>query len=306
MLAVLMGSLALSSSGVVLWWSVAGDRRPRARAARNLRAGLSAPVDLRQRQLELPASARVGVPLGERFVVAVRRATPAGMVTRLNAKILLAGRAGEWPVDRVLAAKFLLGGFGVLFGLLLISSGNALASFYGLILPALGFLGPDLVLGAQGKRRQREILRILPDTLDQVTVCVEAGLGFEGALSRASKSGSGPLADELVRTLQDIQLGVPRKDALRRLGDRNGVEELRRFVLAVVQAEGYGVPMARVLRLQAAELREKRRQKAEEHAQKIGIKLLFPLVTCILPTVFIVILGPAILGLMSTLGGSSA
>jgi tight adherence protein C len=141
----------------------------------------------------------------------------------------------------------------------------------------------------------------LPDTLDQVTVCVEAGLGFEGALARAARSGSGPLADEIVRTMQDIQLGVPRKDALRRLGDRNGVEELRRFVLAVVQAEGYGVPIARVLRLQAAELREKRRQSAEEHAQKIGIKLLFPLVTCILPTVFIVILGPAIIGLMNGL-----
>jgi tight adherence protein C len=206
-------------------------------------------------------------------------------------------------VDRVLAAKFLLSAFGALLGLLLVSSGNALATIYGLVLPVAGFWGPDLMLGAQGKRRQREIRVALPDTLDQVTVCVEAGLGFEAALARAARSGSGPLADEIVRTMQDIQLGVPRKDALRRLGDRNGVEELRRFVLAVVQAEGYGVPIARVLRLQSAELREKRRQRAEEHAQKIGIKLLFPLVTCILPTVFIVILGPAIIGLMDTLGG---
>ena len=102
---------------------------------------------------------------------------------------------------------------------------------------------------------------------------------------------------------QDIQLGVPRKDALRRLADRNGVDELRRFVLAVIQAEGYGVPIARVLRLQAAELREKRRQKAEEHAQKLSIKLLFPLVFCILPVVFIVILGPAVYGFMDAMGG---
>ena len=305
MSAALMGSIALSTSGVVLWWSVAGDRRLRSRAARNLRTGLGATTDLRAHLLELPASERVGLPLAERFVALVRAATPVGLVARLNAKILLAGRAGEWPVDRVLAAKVLGGGFGVAFGLLLVSSGNALATLYGLLLPVFGFQGPDLLLGAQGKRRQREIRLALPDTLDQVTVCVEAGLGFESALARAARSGQGPLSDEVLRTMQDIQLGVPRKDALRQLADRNGVDELRRFVLAVVQAEGYGVPIARVLRLQAAELREKRRQKAEEHAQKIGIKLLFPLVTCILPTVFIVILGPAILSLMDSLGGAT-
>lgn len=303
MSSVVLGSLALSGSGVVLWWSVAGDRRRRGRAARNLRAGLGPAVDLRQQLLELPASERVVVPMATRMAIAVRRATPAGMVERLNAKILLAGRAGEWPVDRVLTAKVVLAVAGTLLGALFISTGNVLAVFYGLILPPVSFVGPDLLLGAQGKKRQRRIRLALPDTLDQVTVCVEAGLGFEGALARAARSGEGPLADEIIRTMQDIQLGVPRKDALRRLADRNGVEELRRFVLAVIQAEGYGVPIARVLRLQAAELREKRRQKAEEHAQKISIKLLFPLVTCILPVVFIVIIGPAIYSLMEAMGG---
>lgn len=305
MSSVVMGSLALSGSGVVLWWSVAGDRRRRGRAARNLRAGLGPATDLRHQLLELPASERVVVPLATRVALTVRRVTPSGMVERLNAKILLAGKAGEWPVDRVLTAKLLLGVVGTLLGLLLLSSGNALAMLYGLVLPPASFFGPDLLLGAQGKKRQRQIRVALPDTLDQVTVCVEAGLGFEAALARAGRSGEGPLAEEIVRTMQDIQLGVPRKDALRRLADRNGVEELRRFVSAVIQAEGYGVPIARVLRLQAAELREKRRQAAEEHAQKISIKLLFPLVLCILPTVFIVILGPAIFSLMDTLGGTS-
>lgn len=302
MSSVMLGSLALSGSGVVLWWSVAGDRRRRGQAARNLRTGLGPAPDLRSQLLELPASERVVVPLATRVALAVRRATPAGMVERLNAKILLAGRAGEWPVDRVLTAKLLLGVAGTLLGLLFLSTGSALAMLYGLILPPASFFGPDLLLGAKGKKRQRQIRLALPDTLDQVTVCVEAGLGFEAALARAGRSGEGPLADEIVRTMQDIQLGVPRKDALRRLADRNGVDELRRFVLAVIQAEGYGVPIARVLRLQAAELREKRRQAAEEHAQKISIKLLFPLVTCILPVVFIVILGPAIFGLMEAMG----
>ena len=303
MSSVVLGSLALSGSGVVLWWSVAGDRRRRGRAARNLQAGLGPAADLRAQLLELPASERVVVPLVTRVAIAVRRSTPVGIVERLNAKILLAGRAGEWPVDRVLGAKLVLGVAGTLLGLLFLSTGNALAMFYGLVLPPASFFGPDLLLGAQGKKRQRQIRLALPDTLDQVTVCVEAGLGFEGALARAARSGEGPLADEIVRTMQDIQLGVPRKDALRRLADRNGVDELRRFVLAVIQAEGYGVPIARVLRLQASELREKRRQRAEEHAQKISIKLLFPLVTCILPVVFIVIIGPAIYSLMEAMGG---
>ena len=130
-------------------------------------------------------------------------------------------------------------------------------------------------------------------TLDQITISVEAGLGFEAAMARAAKTGEGPLTEELSRALSEIQLGSARQQALRGLVDRTNVPELRHFVLAILQAENYGLPIAHVLRIQAKELRVKRRQRAEERALKIPVKIVFPLAVCILPTLFIVILGPA-------------
>ena len=230
-----------------------------------------------------------------------RRLTPASAVESLNARILRAGMSSRWPLERTLAAKFLLGAFGAVFGLLFVTSGKFVSVLFGLVLPVFGFFGPDLVLRAKAKERQKRIRVSMPDTLDQITVCVEAGLGFEAAMARAARTGDGPLADELLRTLQDVQLGVPRREAIARLGERNDVDELRHFVHAIVQAEGFGVPMARVLRVQSSELRDKRRQEAEERAMKVSIKMLFPLVFCILPTTFIVILAPAIIRLAASL-----
>jgi tight adherence protein C len=316
-LPVVVGAGALSGALVLLWSSVGGDRRLSRRAARNLQAGFdlsAAPKaatlavgDMaRAHVLSAPASERVVVPAAERFVRIVRRYTPVGAVEKLNARISMAGMASRWPLERTLAAKFLLGGFGLFFGLLMMSSGSKIGLLYGLASPLVLFRAPDILLKMKADERQRSIRVALPDTLDQVTVCVEAGLAFEGALARAARTGTGPLADELVRTLQDVQLGVPRREALQRLMERNSaVEELRHFVQAVIQAEGYGVPIARVLRVQSAELREKRRQAAEERAMKVGIKMLFPLVVCILPTVFIVILGPAVFRLVDSLSSTS-
>ena len=181
------------------------------------------------------------------------------------------------------------------------TGGTAAGVLFGLSLPIVMFFAPDEILRLKAVERQKRIRIALPDTLDQITVCVEAGLGFEGALARAAKTGDGPLAEEIVRTLQDVQLGVPRKEAMRGLADRNSVDELKQFVLAIIQAEGFGIPIARVLRIHANELREKRRQAAEERAMKISVKMLLPLVTCILPTVFIVMIGPAIFELAGSL-----
>ena len=213
----------------------------------------------------------------------------------------MAGMSSQWPVDRTLTAKVVLAAVGAVFGVLLLGSGG-LGVLVGVAAPFALYNAPDLLLRTKAQDRQTRIRVALPDTLDQITVCVEAGLGFEAAMARAARTGDGPLADEVVRTLQDIQLGVPRREAMRALSERNDVDELRQFVTAIVQAEGYGVPIAKVLRIQASELRDKRRQAAEERAMKISIKLLIPLVFCVLPCVFIVILAPALLSLVHSLG----
>lgn len=309
---VVFGAGAVSGAAVLLWSSVAGGRRVGKRAAKNLQVGFDV-VDMREHVLAAPASERVVLPFMERMAKQARRLTPAGAIDKLNTRIAMAGMASSWPLERTLAAKFLLGGVGAFFAALLFMTGHPIAMLYGLALPLVLFRGPDLVLKMKAGERQRALRLALPDTLDQLTVCVEAGLAFEGAMARAARTGDasgsggrgGPLAEELVRTLQDVQLGVPRREALQRLIDRNDVDELRQFVQAVIQAEAYGVPMARVLRVQSAELREKRRQAAEERAMKVGIKMLFPLVLCILPTVFIVILAPAVFRLVDALSGSA-
>jgi len=141
--------------------------------------------------------------------------------------------------------------------------------------------------------RQLDMSNALPDTLDQLTICVEAGLGFDAAMARAARSGAGPLNEELTHLLQDLRVGVPRHEALQSILDRTDVPELRQFVHALIQAETYGVPVSRILRTQAAEQREKRRFRAEERAMKLPVKVIFPLVFCILPVLFIVIIGPA-------------
>jgi tight adherence protein C len=158
-----------------------------------------------------------------------------------------------------------------------------------------GFLAflPDLLLYNNAVKRRAQIELSLPDTLDQITISVEAGLGLEAAMARSGRSGNGPLAEELVRTLQDMQAGRSRAEALRALSDRTQVPDLNRVVLAMVQAENFGIPISRVLHVQAADLRVKRRQRAEEKAMKLPVKVLFPTVFCIFPTLFIVLLGPA-------------
>jgi len=159
----------------------------------------------------------------------------------------------------------------------------------------LGYLAPDVILYGRGADRQQQILRELPDTLDQLTISVEAGLGFDAALQRVAASGTGPLAEELTRVLSEIKVGVPRGESLKKLLTRTSVHELRHFILALQQAEQFGLPVARVLRIQSGELRMKRRQRAEEAAMKIPVKIVFPLVVCIFPSLFVVLLGPAMI-----------
>jgi tight adherence protein C len=158
---------------------------------------------------------------------------------------------------------------------------------------------PDLLLYSRGQERSQQIGLELADTLDQMTIAVEAGLGFDAAMDRAGRNGKGPLAEELVRTLQDIQMGRSRRQAYDALAARTDAADLRRFVRSVIQADAYGISIADVLRTQAAEMRLKRRQRAEEKAMQIPVKVIFPLMLCILPVLFIVLLGPVAMQMMA-------
>ena len=227
--------------------------------------------------------------------------TPGGTVARLNRLAGTAGRPADWPVSKLIAAKLVLGMVASGLGVLVVSGGpSALTVGMAVVVTVVAYFLPELLLYSRGQERQEAIQLELPDTLDQMTIAVEAGLGFEAAMARAGANGKGPLAEELVRTLQDIAVGQPRREAYLALADRTGVQDLRRFIRAVVQADQYGVSIADVLRTQAQEMRLKRRQRAEEKAMQIPVKVIFPLILCILPVLFIVLLGPAVMDIIAT------
>jgi len=158
-----------------------------------------------------------------------------------------------------------------------------------------------VLLYNMGLKRQERILTALPDALDMLTVCVEAGLGFDSALAQVARNTRGPLAEEFARALQEMQIGLSRVQALRAVADRSTVPELRAFVSSLVQASELGVPVARVLREQTGEMRVRRRQRAEEKAQKVPVKIMFPVVTCLFPALLVVIIGPGVISIAHAL-----
>ncbi len=223
-----------------------------------------------------------------------KRLTPKGYEAKLDRWLSLAGRPASLPLERLVIAKPMLALVGALLSLLMFAkapSGHIIA--LGLFLSTLLYFLPDLLIYNKGIKRQQEIELELPNTLDQLLISVEAGLGFEVAMARAGGNGDGALAQELMRTLQDIQVGRPRQEAYEALAQRSSVQDLKSFVRAVVQADKYGIGIAKVLRTQAKQARVKRRQRAEEKAMKLPVKVLFPLLLCIFPVLFIVLLGPA-------------
>jgi tight adherence protein C len=249
-------------------------------------------------------AAAPGARSGSGVLVRLARSlTPRGTVTRLDRLLARAGRPTAWPMGRLLAAKLVLAAVGAGIGALLLSANPSVPlALFVLVVVGVCWFVPDLLLHSRGQERQQAIALELADTLDQMTIAVEAGLGFESAIARAGRNGRGPLAEELVRTLQDIAVGQPRREAYLALAERTGVRDLRRFIRAVVQADQFGVSIADVLRTQAQEMRLKRRQRAEQKAMQIPVKVIFPLILCILPTLFIVLLGPVVLSVVGTLG----
>lgn len=228
-----------------------------------------------------------------------KRLTPVGYVAKLDRWLSLAGRPQSIPLEKLIVAKPTLALAGAVIGFYLFSADPSPKNLgIGLFLTAFFYFIPDLLIYNKGIKRQEAIELELPNTLDQMLISVEAGLGFETAMARAGQNGAGPLAQELLRTLQDIQVGRPRQEAYQAMADRSSVQDLRSFVRAVVQADKYGIGIATVLRTQAKQARVKRRQRAEEKAMKLPVKVLFPLLLFIFPVLFIVLLGPAVLNII--------
>lgn len=233
-----------------------------------------------------------------------RRVVPAAYAHFLDRQILLAGRPAAWTIGRVLFAKPALTIVSAVLALsfLRLIQPSPLTIGMSLFVVVLAFFIPDLLIYSRAIERQQRMELELPDTLDQMTISVEAGLGFEAAMAKAATNGNGPLAEELIRALQDMSIGRTRRAAYESLAERTTCKDLRRFVRAVIQADLYGVPIVDVLRVQASEMRLKRRQRAEEKAMKVPVLVLFPLLFCILPVLFIVLLAPAALNAARTFG----
>jgi tight adherence protein C len=229
------------------------------------------------------------------------RLSPGSVRTSLQRRLDVAGNPEGWTPDRVLASKALclvvLGSIGALLALrhpaLLVVTGGAGA--------AAGFFLPDVLVYNSGLKRQQRLAISLPEGLDLLTICVEAGLGFDAALAQVARNLKGPLAAEFARVLQEMQIGKSRAEAMRALADRTNVPELRAFVSALTQSSELGIPVANVLREQAKEMRVRRRQRAEAQAQKVPVKMTFPLIGCMLPALFVVVVGAGIIEIAHSL-----
>lgn len=280
--AVLLGAAAV----LIVWALTAAPGAERRRILENLR-----------REIDVEPGRSRGVSSGDggTLLRLARALTPAGGIRTLERLLAGAGRPKAWPLERVLVTKLLLASGAAVLGLWLVGTQfEARRVLLGIVLVAVGWFLPDILLYNTAIKRRAAIQKALPDVLDQLSISVAAGLGFEASLAHVGRNSSGPLADELIRTLQDIQVGAPRSVAYAGLADRAQVDDLSRFVRAIRQAEQYGVSIASVLDAQAREMRVKRRQRAEESALQIPVKVIFPLILFILPTLFVVVLGPAI------------
>lgn len=275
-------------ASLLVWLAFSTDRS----GARNVQVNLG-----------LTVKASEGVAsLSQQYTGLILRLTPGSYVAWLDRQLAAAGRPKKWPLERLLVTKPLLAlGAGVVGTLNLFAgpSPMKLAVLVGAL--ALGYFAPDLLIRSHGQKRRASIQLELPNALDQMLISVQAGLGFEAAMGRTGKNGTGPLADEFVRTLQDIQVGRSRKEAYLAMADRVDVADLRSFIRSIVQADAYGIAIAKVLDSQAQEMRTKRRQRAEEHAMKMPVKILFPLILFIFPTLFIILLGPTVMNIMAAL-----
>lgn len=261
--------------------------------------------NVRDQELLAPLAERAFLPVLGGLTSVGRRFTPVGYVDGVRQKFIYAGEGSTDAVDRFLAVRVItvaLVPFVFIFSYIwnpMALEGTMQIAVFGLLCLAL-ILGPDASLSRRVEARQYDLRRQLPDVLDLLTISVEAGLGFEQALDRTISAVPGALSDEFARMLGEVRAGSSRADAMRALEQRTNVPEVRSFVLAILQADTFGVSIGRVLRAQADEMRIKRRQIAQEEAQKAPVKMLIPMVFCIFPALFVVVIGPAIINIRET------
>jgi tight adherence protein C len=288
--AVLIGAALLLTVAAVAGPSGTSSRRVRANLQRGLAATAPAAGDTVEAEEARSALGALAV-----------RLTPKPSRRLLRTLHAKAGYPGAWTLEKMATIKLGLPLILGLLALMVLSEGaQPLLVLLGLAVVVVAYFVPELLLYSRGTERSEQITLELADTLDQMLISVEAGLGFDAAMDRAGRNGNGPLSEELVRTLQDMQLGHSRREAYEDLARRTDVPDLRRFVRSVIQADKNGVGIAGVLRTQAAEMRMKRRQRAEQKAMQIPVKVIFPLMLFILPVLFIVIMGPVALNMMAS------
>jgi tight adherence protein C len=301
----IMGVL-LVLAAIVLVALAVGKPQPQGmhRSLAVLEAMSTAPTELTQ-ELDRPFAERVLAPLQARSLGLGKRVTGRDATERIRHKLDLAGNPAGWDADRVIASKVIGAVVGLVVGFLvtlLLGAGlpmQVLGVGVGL---AVGFMAPNLYLYQLGYDRAQQMQRELPDAIDLMTISVESGLGFDAAVQQVATNTEGPLADEFARVLREMQIGSSRSDALRHLANRTTVPEVNTFVSAMVQADSFGIPIAQVLRVQSGEIRVKRRQRAEQKAQQVPVKITIPLIFTILPCLFVSVMGPAVISIMGNMG----
>src|SRR5947209_1038873 len=280
-------------------------RTPSSSTALNVQQRLAAyggdkPMTVEEIELQKPFSERVMRPAIERLGSLLARSTPQMARQDLLNRLELACRPGKLtPEDFAavrLVAAAVFGAVGVLIGLLLANPVYLVISLVAGVI--LGYYAPVLWLKQKVDGRKTEIQKGLPDALDLLVICVDAGLGFDAALARVTDKYKNALSELLSKALREVSLGRPRLESLDEMGRNSGVDDLHNFIQAVIQSEQFGTGIGKILRIQADEMRRRRRQRAQERGAQATLKMMLPMVGCIFPTLWIVLLGPAVLILM--------
>ena len=295
---------ALAAAAVLLITYGLAARPPQDAVQARLEQLVVQPKSLEEFELQQPFFERVLRPIVKRLSRVGRSGDQGGLIARQDAKLEKAGypgglRGADWMGVKLLSA-IVVAVLALFLGLLM--GGITMAMLLGVVGLAVGFVLPEFWLGGRVRKRSMSMILQLPDALDLLTISVEAGLGFDAALAKVVEKMEGPLVDEFRQALAEIRMGRTRRDALRDVVGRADAQPVANFIGAIVQAEQLGVPIAKVLQIQSQQLRIERRQRAEEAAAKAPVKMLFPMVGCIFPTIFIVILGPAIVTVMGGVG----
>ncbi|MDT0201201.1 type II secretion system F family protein [Nocardioides sp. AE5] len=300
---LLLGAILIFVALFIVFAAIGGlspERSGVSRSLEVLEAMTGSPEEL-TKEADKPFTERVLNPLLDRLQRFGRRITGADQAERIRGQLDRAGNPKGWTVDRVSSGKILgtfVGAGLAAYVILLAGPPWPISVLIAAVCLVLGFYAPNIYLYNTAEKRNEQILKDLPDALDLLTISVEAGLGFDAALQQVARNTGGPLAGELTRALQEMQIGRSRSDALRGLGERSTVPDLKSFTSAMVQADAVGIPVAQVLRVQSNEMRTKRRQRAEEKAAQVPVKIMVPVILFILPCLMIVVMGPGILSMI--------